>query len=356
MSRKSMIELAAEYGITSAQSGQSFLPYKEVEGKIEVDLAKAEANLAQDAAMVTVANIGAPAALYTYIDPRVIPILFAAKNSTKFFKDQKIGEWTDEFLTFQTEEVAGQVGVYSDYGDGPSSDVNFGYPVRQNFRFQTTIKYGDLEVEKASRAKLNLVASKQRSASEILARARNKFNLYGVKGMSIYGMLNDPNLPSPITPQEVGGKTKWAEKCAAAPSEAANIVYNDVNLLITELMKANGAMLEQDAEFVLGVSNNMFAYLTNSNMYGKTAQQMLKENYPNLEIVQLPELSTKQGETLYLTVRSLLSQETGAAGYTDAMKFGRLVPHLSSFSQKACATTCGTVIFRPSLVAQMLGI
>lgn len=347
---------ARENGIIPAYHGQKFMPFKDANGSIVLDYAAAENSLAQDAAMVTAVNVGAPAAMFTYIDPKIVEILFAAKNSTKFFKDQKIGDWVDEFLTFQVQEIAGQVGPYSDFGHGPSSEVNHNYPVRQNFRYQTAIEYGDLEVEKASRAKLTLVAAKQRAAAEILARARNKFNLFGVSGMSIYGMLNDPNLPSPITPASVNSKTTWKDKCNADPENAANIVYNDINALISELMKNNGALLDANAHFILGLSNSVFTYMTNTNSFGKTAKSMLHDNYPNLEIVQLPELSTSQGELLYLTVDSLLGQDTGSAAYSAAMRFGRLVDMGSAFKQKATAATSGTVIFRPSLVAQMLGV
>ncbi len=40
----------------------------------------------------------------------------------------------------------------------------------------------------------------------------------------------------------------------------------------------------------------MISYLTIPNQYGKTAKVLLTENFPNLEIVQVPELSTTSGE------------------------------------------------------------
>lgn len=346
--------LAKERGI-GADSAVGFWPHSIVDGKIvlnDPDLHQ----LANDAAMSTQPNIGAPAMLYAYLDPRIIEILFGVTNATEFFEKTKVGDWEDETANFAVEEITGQVGPYSDYGDGVQSDVNYDFPVRQNFRYQTALKYGDLEVAKASRAKINLAARKQNAAAQTIARAENKFQLYGVAGMEIYCMLNDPNLPETITPISVNSKSTWADKVAADPTNAANLVFNDVNKLWQTLTANNGGHLDVNAPIVLGISNKMIGYLTQPNTYGKTAKVLLQENYPNIKIVQLPELSTNAGEMLYMTVLDLYDDATGFCAFSRAFQLGRLVPKLSSFEQKATASTWGCVIRRPSLVCTMTGI
>ena len=118
-------------------------------------------------------------------------------------------------------------------------------------------------------------------------------------------MLNDPNIPSTIAPISVNGNSTWATKVAADPNNAATLVFNDVNKLWQQLTAQNGGHLDIDVWIVLGISNKMIGYLTQPNSFGKTAKAMLLENYPNMEIVQLPELSTAAGEMLYMTVREL---------------------------------------------------
>lgn len=347
-------DFAKSRGI-SAPYAVGFMPFDEKDGKIvlkDVD----RAQLAQDAALSTQPNIGAPAALYTYIDPRIIDVLFGVTNATKFFAKTLVGKWTDDYATFKVEEVAGQVSPYNDFANGTTSDVNYNFPVRQNFRYQTTIKYGDLEQSKLAEANVNLAARKQNAAAQIIARAENKFQLFGVEGIESYGMLNDPNLPESISPISVNSNSTWSSKVAAAPSEAANIVFNDVNKLWQELTTNNGGNLDVNAPIVLGISNKMIGYLTIPNAYGKTAKTMLQENYPNIEFVQLPELSTASGEMLYMTVRELYGEPTGFCAFSAAYQLGRLVPQLSYFEQKASAGTWGCVIRRPSLVCTMTGI
>ena len=109
-------ELAKTRGI-SAPSAVGFMPFEERNGKIvlkDVD----RAQLAQDAALSTQPNVGAPAALYTYVDPRIIDVLFGVTNATRFFEKTLVGKWTDDFATFKVSEIAGHVSPYNDFADG----------------------------------------------------------------------------------------------------------------------------------------------------------------------------------------------------------------------------------------------
>lgn len=348
-------ELAAKRGV-GYKGAVGFMPYKEVDKKIVLDYQKIRENLASDAAMSTAPNIGAPIQLYTYLNPQVIETLFAVTNATKVFDRKKACDWEDEQAQFIVEEIAGSVSPYSDYSDGTQTDVNNTWPIRQNFRYQTTIKYGDLELAKAAKAKIDLAARKQLAASKIIARAENAFQIYGVAGMEIYGMLNDPNIPTAISPISVNSKSTWADKIAADPDGAANLVYNDVNKLWAELTTNNGGHLDVNAHIILCISNKMVSYLTQPNSYGKTAKVLLQENYPNIEFVQMPELTTDSGEMLYMVVKDLVNEEVGFAGFSQAFMLNQLVRGLSDYKQKAHAGTTGCVITRPSAVAVMTGI
>ena len=337
---------AQELGISSPYA-KGFMAYDEVNGKIQVNYAKTAKMLAQDAALTTTANVGIPAALVTYIDPSVTEILFSAMNANKLVNEGKRGDWTDKYTRFTVTEYVGSV-------------LNFETPERENFLFQTVIRYGDLEEATVARARLNLASQKQKAAALILAKAHNKFYLYGVAGKKIYGLLNDPNLPSAASPISVtiGGSSysTWADKAANDAANAANHVYNDVLKLINALCAANGGNVDANTPMTLAVSNVRAQYLNALNTYGLSATKMLKDNYPNLEIVQLPELSTGAGEMLYLIVPEVFASSTAELAYSEKMRMGRIVPEVSAFKQKAVGGTWGAIIKRPSLIQLMTGI
>ena len=353
------IEGLKELGISSPYAVKVMPYHRDENGHIVTDYHKvSESQIAQDAALSTVPNIGVPAAYTTYLDPRITEILFAVMAATKLYGETKVGDWTDRFMQFPVSEIVGDVTPYSDFTNSVSSDVNYEFPTRENFLFETSIKYGDLEQATAAKARLNYAGDKQRAASEIIARAHNRFYLYGVANKRTYGALNDPNLPESETPISVNSKTTWADKVADAGNAAtvSNVIYNDINKLVNALMSNNGGNLDQNSPYVLAVASDRYNYLSLPNSFGLTALQMLKDNYPNMTIFQLPELQTASGSMLYLTVPEFMGSPTGEAAYSEKMRFGRMETYSTSYVQKAYGGTWGCVIRRPNFVATMTGI
>lgn len=354
-----IFEQYKERGLSSPYA-VDFMAYDEINGSIRVDYAKTEQMLAQDAALTSTPNVGVPSALVTLIDPSVTEILFSAMNAKKLVPEVKKGSWVDKYTRFTITEYTGSVTPYSDHGENVSSDLNFESPQRENFLFQTVIRYGDLEEATVARQRLSLASEKQKAAATILAKAHNKFYLYGVQGKQIYGLLNDPNLPSTQSPNSItiGGSSysTWADKAANDAQNAANHVYNDVLKLINALCTDNGGHVDANTKMVLAVSNARASYLNALNAFGLSANKMLKDNYPNLKIIQLPELSTGSGEMLYLIAPELFASKTAELAYSEKMRMGRVVPEMSSFKQKAVGGTWGAIIKRPSLIKTMTGI
>lgn len=343
-------------GLT-APHAYGFMPYQTAkDGSFKIDAQRMASRLAHDAAIIANPAVGVPSALTTYIDPNVVPILFKATRATQLMPEERRGDMTDQTMIFTVAESAGDVTPYSDFTENVSSDVALEFPERANYLFETVIKYGDREVATASRAKVELVSEKQKAAAEIVAQAHNKFYLLGVAGKAVYGALNDPNLPASISPKSVGGKSTWADKAAADPTNVANVIYNDIAELWADLVKNNGGNVDQTSEVVLALSPESNTYLIRPNAFGLTAQAILQQNFPNIRIVVVPELATTAGNMLYMIVPSLLGTQTGITAYSEKMLFGRVVPQLSSFKQKVVGGTWGAVIKRPSLIGTMLGI
>ena len=93
-----------------------------------------------------------------------------------------------------------------------------------------------------------------------------------------------------------------------------------------------------------------------ANTYGVTALQLIKANYPNMEVVQVPELATAAGDMLYLTLKDADGISVAEASYSEKYRLGRLIPQVSSYEQKASAGTYGGVVKYPAFIATMTGI
>lgn len=309
--------------------------------------------LAQDAALITTPNAAVPAELLAYIDPMVIEILTAVRNARKIFPEVKKGDWTTPYFKFRVQEYTGVTTPYSDYADGGVAGVNENWPSREQYIFQTTIKYGDLETDMASVAKMNLASEKQKAAARIIDIDSNRFYLYGVAGKEIYGLLNDPNLNAAITAGTAanGGGTEWADK-------TANEIYNDVLALAASLRQNSQGNINEDTPLVLVLSPQSNSQLGKINEFGLSVRQMLKNEYGDrLDFVELPELyNAESGSTIMLIAKEILGIPTAQLAFGEKYRALPVVRELSSYKQKVTATTYGCVLYYPFAIATMEGL
>lgn len=307
--------------------------------------------LANDAAMVTAANSGVPVEFTSYIDPMVIPILTATRGAREIFGEAKKGDWTTSYARFQTSEITGEVEAYTDYGQGGASDVNPTFPVRTQYIYQTNIRYGDREVDVASRARLQLAADKQRAAATVIDIASNKFALYGVAGLEIYGLLNDPNLPATISPvPNAAKKTSWAEK-------STKEIYEDVLYLFSKMADRGAGHIDANTELVLATSPATQVQLGKATDFNISARQMLETYFPKIRFVALPELATEtSGTSILLVAPTIEGLPTAQIGFSEKFRAMRLIPESSSFHQKFVGSSYGTIIYRPFAIGKMTGV
>lgn len=330
------INTCKEYGIDLSQ-------YKVV-GERE------EGKMALDAALVTTPSAGIPVELLTFFDNRAIKILTAKRSATEIFNEVKAGGRADAIRKFRVLENTGYTQPYSDYANNGKADVNYNFPIRENYLFETTIAYGDQEVAETSRAKINLVADKQLSASTAIAIDMNKFYMNGVAGLRNYGLLNQPNLPAAIVAANgAAGTATWSTKTGTE-------IYNDIVALMSDIASRTEGNVDQQTKYKLVVGPTSNSELNKLNAFGtETVLALIKRNFPNLDVVVAPEYddTTKKIQLIALDVDGT---PTGEMAYSEKLIAGRVVADLSSYRQKFTAGTYGAVVYRPVLVSTMTGI
>lgn len=309
-------------------------------------------------------NVGYPVQYFNLIDPQIIEVLYAPLNATKLLPEKKEGDFTLDYITLTVSEIAGEVIAYDDYTSNFKAGTNFTYPSRQTYRYQTGYTYGNLEVERAAAAKIQLVSQKQNAATTIMARAANKFYLFGVQGMNIYGILNAPELDAPIEPEEVtslaDGSTKlttWAEKMTDIQGAPTHI-YNDVIALYGEIAaRTEGAVDIQGASFTLAYPPCLHKCLAATNNFKVSVSELLQGVMPGLKFVQVPELAAEEGNQIMLICDN--APGYGSPGYcifTEKMRMSPVIADVNSYKQTIAASTAGTIITRPMLIASMSGV
>ena len=314
--------------------------------------------LAMDAQpqLVTVSNSGIPAFLSTYIDPKVIEVLVAPMKATEIVGEEtKKGDWTLETAMFPIVESTGVVSSYGDYSETGIAGANVNWVQRQSYTYQVITQWGERELDKMGLARIDW-ANRQRIASVLtLNKFQNKSYFFGVAGLANYGLLNDPSLSAPIAPISAGGLVTWAQK--ATDPNGAIYVYNDIKALYGQLVsQANGLVeLDMASPLTLAMSPEAQVYLTLTNTYNVNVQDMLKKNFPKMKIETAPEYHTASGELVQLIADEMQGQRTATTAFTEKLRAHPVKIDLSSFKQKQSAGTWGTILYRPFLLASLLG-
>ena len=314
------------------------------------DIKSREDAMAMDAALLTSPNTSIPAELLAFFDPKAIEMLVAKRAATEIFNEVKKGDRATAYAKFRMIENTGYTQPYSDYSDNGKADVNYNFPTRENYLFETVIKYGDLEAEESSKARISLVADKQMSAAQIIAMDTNRFYFNGVAGLNNYGILNQPNLPSAIVAANgAGGSALWANKTGGE-------IYNDIVAMMSDIASRTEGNVDQLTSYKLIVGPARNAELNKLNAMGtETVLSLIKRNFPNLDVVVAPEYDDSTAKVQLIAI-DIDGQATGECAFSEKFIAGRVVPYMSHFAQKFMAGVYGAVIYRPVLVTTMTGM
>ncbi len=302
--------------------------------------------------LVTTSNAGIPAFLSTYIDPKLIEILVAPMKAVEVVGDEaKKGDWTTETAMFPVVESTGQTSSYGDYSENGVAGANVNFPQRQSYHYQVITQWGERELERAGLARVDWANRLNIASVLTLNKFQNKTYFYGVSGLQNYGMLNDPSLSAAITPTtKTAGGTGWT-------NATANEVLDDVAKLFKQLQYQANGLVDRETKMTLAISPlSDAAGLTKTSDFNVSVADKLKKLYPNMEIKTAPEYTTGSGELIQLFADEVEGQRTATCAFTEKLRAHPIIVAASSFKQKKSQGTWGTVIFRPFLIAQMLGV
>lgn len=317
---------------------------------------KIRAAMAHDAepTIVTSPNAAIPYANTIYFNPQTVEAIFAPNNIVKIVgREVQKGDWTTTSVQFTQAESTGEVSSYTDWNNNGVADVNVTFPVRENYLFQTMMRYGEREVAMWGEARINLVNQKAKSVRTVMDKWETTSYAFGISNLKVYGLLNDPSLPAAITPltESVSGtnQTTWANKTAAG-------IYADVQAMWKQAQTQLKGIVSRDARMVLAMAPDVESNLTKTNQYNVNVSDQIKKNFPNMRIETAVQYDTLSGQLVQLIVEEIDGVPTAECCYSMKLRAFRIVQDTSSAYQKFGGGTYGTVIYRPTGVIQMLGV
>jgi hypothetical protein len=319
-----------------------------------------ESDFAADAqpSLITVGNSGVPAYLANYLDPKLIEVLFTPMKAEKIFGPVKKGDATTITATFEVVESTGETSSYGDYNNNGTAGVNVQFPQRQSYLYQTVTSWGDLELERAALAFLDLAGRKNIASALVLNKFQNKSWFYGIDGLQNYGILNDPELSAPIAPcsKAFNGNVSGPWTTSGVITATAAEIYQDIQAMFYRVNDQLNGLIDRETPMLLVMSPNSSVALTATNSFNVNVYDQLKKNFPNMRFETAPEYDTASGELVQLIIENIDGQETGVCAFNEKMRAFPIFRDLSSFRQKKMQGTFGAIIFRPACISQLIGV
>lgn len=309
-------------------------------------------------------NSAVPAMLTTMIDPDVINVLFSPNEAANIIGERRKGSWLDDTAMFPIVEHTGEVSSYGDFNENGRSGANPNWPQRQSYLFQTMKEYGERELERAGLARINWVSEIDAAAIDIINRFTNVSYFFGISGLQNYGLLNDPNLSASLTPAtKAAGGVKWINGTQIVAT--ANEVYADIQAIFFQLVSQSGGLINAKSKMTLAMSPGSEVALTATNSFGVNVHDLLKKNFPNMEIKTAVQYGVQSsdnpngiaaGNLVQLIAGNVQGQETGFAAFNEKLRSHALIRGTSSFKQKLTSGTWGCVIRQAFAIASMVGV
>lgn len=292
--------------------------------------------------------------------PGFVHIMTAARKADEIAGITTIGSWEDEQVVQGLMELLGTAVPYGDTTNVPFASYNTNFVSRTVVRFELGMTVGTLDAARASRINVDSASSLRESCGIQLEIARNTTAFYGYNngGNNTYGYLNEPGLLSYNTvPVGASGNTQWSTKKFL---EITADIRQGLAGLRTQLQ---GNLDVKQEQITLVLPTNTIDYLSTTSDFGISVADWLKENYPNVRVIDVPEFDLANGGA---NVAYMFLERVNDTSTDGGQTFIQMVPakfkvlgveqKMKAYNEDFTNATAGVMCKRPVATYRYTGI
>lgn len=219
--------------------------------------------------------------------PGFVHVVTAVRRIDELVGIATQGSWEDEEIVQQLLEYTGKTQVYGDATNIPLSSWNLNFERRTIVRFEEGMRVGRLEEARASRVRIDSSSSKRNAAAEALEITRNRVGFFGYNNGAnrTYGLLNDPELLAYNSAPTGDWSTATYLQITA-----------DIRTALAGLRDQSEDRIDPMKDSItMAVASDAVDFLTVTSDFGNSVLDWMRENYPNVRIVSVPEFNAANG-------------------------------------------------------------
>lgn len=287
--------------------------------------------------------------------PDMVKVVTQSLDADAILGRDFAGSWEDEELVQPIIEYAGQSRPYGDKTNLNLADFNINYETRTIVRMEQDLEVGKLEAARASKQRVDALASKRYAASLSLAITANDiaFNGYNADINKTYGLLNDPNMPAYVSlPNGASGTSEWTTK-------TFNEIVADIRTMMAGLRARSGNNFKPEADAaVLALGTNVIDTLDTVNPLGTTSvREWIAKTYPRLRVTSAPQLNNANSgdDVAYLFAEELAGQKVIGQYMQDALRLIGVEQKAKGVMESYSNATAGVFLRVPIAIVRYTG-
>lgn len=323
--------------------------------KQELQALRAKGFFTDAQATITANNIGLPANILTSLSNQIALNVLSKRTADEALgKREKLVDWEMQEYILPFAEQSGKTTPYGDFAQPAIMGVNTSFNKYGHYRFSAKIRYGNLEAEQYSRAKIDYPSMLLNSATEAIAVELNRSAFSGYIDNSstqfiCYGLLNEPKLPNYISNSTLFSAMTWQQVMA---------FFGDA---VKKLVVQTGNNINGQSSIRVVISASVFADLqVKYTDLGISVLETIQKTYPRMEFVPAVEFDgANSGQNvIYFIGQSEVGglPDTTKLGYSEIARMGNVVLGDNSWSQVMSAGTVGAVVYKPFMIVRYTNI
>lgn len=293
--------------------------------------------------------------------PGVVREITKARKIDEVAGLSAVGSWEDEYIVQRNIEFSGDPSLYGDATNIPLVEYSPSYTTRRPVSYELGSSIGERELARAIRNGDNPQEYKRDAVLETLEIYRNLVGFFGFDNGGAgetFGLFNEPNLPAYVNvPADASGNVTWATKDFTGITE-------DIALFVSTLTLSSGGHISDDTPMTMVLPLSCNQYLSKRNaMGGLSVRMWIKETYPNLRIILVPEADGVNGglNALYIFADKIDDSGTDSGSVIEQLVPAKL--RALKIEVKAKITiedymmvTAGILVKRPYAIARFTGL
>lgn len=272
------------------------------------------------------------------------------------------GDWSDEEVIQRSIEFTSNPQLYGDSTNIPLSNYSPDYIKSKVVRYEQGSGVGLLAAARAVKNGDNPKEYSRDAAFEGLEIYRNLIGFFGFDNgggsSQTFGVFNNPDLPAYFTlPADSSGNVTWATK-------DFNGITEDVALTVSNLTLSSGGHIDDTTPMTMILPLSCNQYLAKRNSLGNLSVRMwIKETYPNLRIVLVPEADKVNGglNAMYLFADKVPDSGTDNGSVIEQIVPAKLMALKVEVKTKITiedyvTATAGVIVKRPYAIVRATGL